>query len=385
MKQLKKITFLLTLLVIAFTPLDAIQVSEGVTPGRYFFILMALSAIFSDDLIVRKLPTFIKPLLLFSVWSAITILWSIDPGVTTERVMYLVQYTIIVLVMLNVTTSEKRLKYILIAWIAGACFIAFKTATDYQINTSESSELYRVEEFGNPNENSFMLCYALIFCYLVDKTKYHIPSFAMTAYSVYAIIANGSRMGIILFALCVAAFCVSLWQKKQRAYVLCMIPIIILFGIHVFNNIPAATLLRILGITESIEEGEFSHRERIWAAAFVALKDNPLWTVFGSGWGTFSIAVKPYLGMVRGSHNFYLELLFTTGIFGLVIILRYFWILFNTIRKTVDITLINYLLLFVPLISMSTTNWQSRRWWFLMGAFIYLIFKYKNFRPIHHE
>ena len=105
----KDLTFFLTLLVIGFTPLDAIEISEGVTLGRYFFILMALSALFSNDLILKPAPKFFKVLIAFSAWAAITSLWSFNSNVTIGRVLYLVQYAIIVAVMVNSLNSKKKI------------------------------------------------------------------------------------------------------------------------------------------------------------------------------------------------------------------------------------------------------------------------------------
>ncbi len=378
----KDLTFFLTLLVIGFTPLDAIEIGEGVTLGRYFFILMALSAIFSNDLILKPAPKFFKVLITFSIWATITSLWSFNSEVTIGRVLYLVQYAIIVAVMLKSLDSKKKVRFAMIAWIMGASYIAYNTAVNFQTLALAQEGLYRVSEFGNPNENSFMLCYSLLFCYLVDTTKHRIPSICFTAFSTFAIVANGSRMGIILFLLAVVGFCVQLWQTKKRIYVLALIPIIIIGGIFVLNYVPAATFERIMGISQSIESGKFSERENIWAAAFEALDKNLLWFLWGSGWGTFADCIKFYLGRRIGAHNFYLDVLFTTGVIGLSVILYYLWSLFKIIRMTFKANVINYLLLIIPLVSMLSTNWQSRRWWFLMGAFIYLVYKHHNLKSI---
>lgn len=381
MKQLHNLTYLLTLLVIGFTPLDAIEISQGsgITLGRYFFIIMTASAIFSGDIILKKIPTFFNVLIIFTLWAFFTVIWSINPDTTVERIFYLIQYSIIVIVMLNTLNRQRNLKMAMIAWIFGSVYIAYKTATDFSSVTIQTDELYRVNLFGNPNENSFMLCYSLIFCYLIDKTRFRLPSITLTAFAAYAIIANGSRMGIILYLIAVSAFCVQLWQNKKRWYITILIPAMIMFGIHVLNNIPEATLMRILGIAENIGQGNLSQRENIWAAAANMLSHHSVWIILGCGWGSFSYAIQRLIGYNIGAHNFYLDVWFTTGFIGFSIVIIYFIRLFNIIRQTYKATIMNYLLLGLPLISMMSTNWQSRRWWFLMGAFIYLIYKTNNF------
>lgn len=381
MKPLKAITFFFTVLVIAFTPLDAIEISEGagITPGRIFFVAMTLSAVLSDDLIIKRPVNINKVLILFILWAFMTTLWSVDMDVTLIRVLYLIQYLIIFAVMVNTLNTQKKLKIAMIGWIIGSAYIAVKTANNYSTFAHSAHGLYRVMEYGNPNENSFMLCYALVFCYLIDKTRLRLPSIIYTGFAVYAIVANGSRMGIILFTCAVAAFCIQLWQDKMRGYVFVIIPCIIVGGLYVLNHIPQATLMRILGITDDIEKGNFAHRENIWRATYLMLNDNPLWSYLGCGWGTFSIVIKDYLGYNKGAHNFYLDLISTTGIIGFTLVMYYLSCLYRIIKKTWKATFMNYLLLLLPMISMMSTNWQSRRWWFLMGAFIYMIYKTRNF------
>lgn len=380
MKWLKKLTYIFTILVVGFTPLDAIEINEGsgITMGRYLFIAMTACALFSKNLIPKKISSFAKPLLIFTVWAYATTIWSINQDVTIARCMYLIQYLIIVSVMCNVLTTSRRVSLAMAAWAVGACYIAYKTATDYSINMTSTEGVYRVSAFGNPNENSFMLVYGLIMCYLIDRTKTRWPSLAMTAYSVFAIIANGSRMGIILFVVAVAGLCISLWQSRKRTYVILLIPVIIAFGSYILDNIPSATLMRIMGITDDIETGSLAHRETIWASAFKALSYHESYYVIGSGWGTFPLVIKDFCYAAMGAHNFYLDVLVTTGTIGLGIVLYYFTRLFIIIRNTPKATIINYLMLFLPLISMASTNWQSRRWWFMMGVFIYLIYSTKN-------
>lgn len=165
----KKLTFFFCVLVIGFTPLDALTISDNLTLGYVFFILMTVCAVLSGCLTLPKnMPKFSKLLIGFIVWAALTSIWSYNIETTLYRVMYLIQYFIIVLVMLNVINTSKRLKIVFGAWALGALYIAIKTASDFSTFATNSSDLYRVEEFGNPNENAFMLVWALIFVYLID-------------------------------------------------------------------------------------------------------------------------------------------------------------------------------------------------------------------------
>ena len=379
--SLTKLTYIFCVLVVAFTPLVALEIIQGsnTTLGRYFFILMTVSALFSGSLRLKHNIPIFKILVCFIVWTFFTSLWSVDIEVTLGRIAYLLQYAIIFVVMVNVLNTPSRLRVAMIGWILGTSYIAYMSAMDFSANAAMAEGLYRVSDFGNPNENSFMLCYALIFCFLLDKTKMRLLSILFAAFAAFAIIANGSRMGIIMYVISIFAFCVELWQDKKRWYVLALIPAFIVMGAYGLNHIPTDTLMRILGITSDIETGNTAHRNEILQAALVAIQYNPLYAIVGCGWGAFTIVIKRYYGVAIGAHNFYLDLLTTTGVVGLSIILYYLWKLFLLIKNTFKANVTNYMMLFLPMISMMSTNWQSRRWWFMMGAFIYLIYKTNNF------
>lgn len=378
--NLKKLTFFFCVLVIGFTPLDALTISDNLTLGYVFFVLMSICAVLSGSLLPPKhMPEFAKLLIAFIVWATLTSIWSYNIETTLYRVMYLIQYFIIVLVMLNVVNTSKRLKIVLGAWALGALYIAIKTVVDFNTFAANSSDLYRVEEFGNPNENSFMLVWALIFVYLIDSTKRKIPSLAFTLVSVYAIVANGSRMGFILFVVTLLGFIFSFFNKKMNPlHIVVILTLLYIGGSFLMQYIPEYSLSRLMSIGSNIENHELANRDIIWLAAYNALSSNPQYLLLGSGWGTFNEAIRMYAGYAVGSHNFYINILMTTGLVGMSIVLRYLYVLYRYINKTTNHTIISYLVLVVPLISMSSTNWDSRRWWFLMGTFIYLILKTNN-------
>lgn len=341
---------------------------------------MTFCAVLSGSLTPPKnMPKYTKLLIAFIFWATLTSIWSYNIETTLYRVMYLIQYFMIVLVMLNVINTSKRLKIVLGAWALGALYIAIKTATDFNTFAANSSDLYRVEEFGNPNENSFMLVWALIFVYLIDTTKRKIPSLSFTLVSAYAIVANGSRMGFILFVVTLLGFIFSFFNKKMNPlHIVVILTLLYIGGFFLMQYIPESSLSRFMAIGSNIENHELAHRDIIWAAAFKALSTNPQYLLLGSGWGTFNDAIRMYAGYAVGSHNFYINILMTTGLVGMSIVLRYLYVLYKYINKTTNHTIITYLVLVVPLISMSSTNWDSRRWWFLMGTFIYLILKTNN-------
>lgn len=381
MNGLKGLTYILLLFVIGTTPLDALEVLPGVTAGRIFFVLMAGSALFSNDVFIKSPPLYMRMLMVFMGWCVLTILWSFSPRITITRILYLIQYLFIIAVAHNVVNTPKRLKWMLASWIIGATFIAAKTSIDYATNAFSVTSLYRVNEYGNPNENSFMLCYAFLFLCIIDNTKRKIPTLIFSVLCLYTAVSNGSRMGIILFSISYMSYLIVLFQNKKFSYLIVLIPLIAIGSMYVLNHyFSQASLDRIFSITSNIQNRQLAHRDEIWSTAIGALSGNWCYSITGSGWGTFQYAIKNYMGREIGAHNFYLDVLFTTGVIGFIIIVKYLFCLFQLIRNMIDRNILTYALLFIPMISMMSTNWQSRRWWFIMGVIIYKMYEFNNLK-----
>lgn len=373
---MKQLTYILSLFVVGLTPLDAITISEGFTFGRLFYILLLISSIFSKDLFPIKKQSYISLLFLFTIWAFLTSLWSYDIEASLYRTLYLLQYISLIIILENIINTPQKFIQICYAWILGTLFIGIQTIYNYMQYGFVSSELYRVSEFGNPNENSYMLCFATILYLLIKANK--IKHYLFFLFAFITILANGSRTGLIMFLLIVIVFFLSDIKKNKIETI---ISLLIFGGIafyFFFNYLPENTYERYMGIGEDIKNENLANRQWIWQTAFDILATEDIRIIFGSGWATFPLVFKQHTGIFYGSHNFYLNILFTTGIIGFSIVLYYFKILFNYLKKSTTIPFTRYLLLIIPCISMFTTNWEDRRWWFLLGFFIYKFYYFSK-------
>jgi O-antigen ligase len=124
----------------------------------------------------------------------------------------------------------------------------------------------------------------------------------------------------------------------------------------------------LLGSKNDIEINNFSSRENIWKNAIIMFNSNDFNWIIGNGWCTFPLWYQKYFSIYLGAHNFYISYLYTTGLIGVIILITYF---INLIKVLTKHSMFYFLLILIPFFSMLTTNWEYRRWWFLMGLFIY--------------
>lgn len=370
---IEKWTFYSALLVVGLTPVDALQIfpGAGITYGRIAFIIMLFFSVVSGKLFKVKSRPYIKYLIAFTIWASFTTLWSFTPSETLYRSGYLIQYLLIVLLLDKIIDSPAKLRYACFAWTLGVIYISIMSISDFQANANV--DLYRVTDFGNPNENSFMLCYAcILLCVMFRNNLTNIALVTFLLFAFAGVVVNGSRNGFIMYLMIVAVYAINFYHTNKIKALL-LIPLLLGVGIYVFfHYVPESTVERFLGIKDELEYGTMSSRSDIWDDAIDTLTSgNNMYALFGSGWGSFMEVHQALYGKYIGSHNYYLNLLFTTGIIGLGIILAYLKKLFLLIKDSGDARYVDYLLLFVPMLSMCTTNWESRRWPFLIGFFIY--------------
>ncbi len=389
-----KVTYLLTVLYIGLIPLEAITIEEGVSYGRIVFIMMFASSLFNVTrnyrLQLNQRPH-LGLLLLFIFYCFISALWSIDVDRTLYVIAKMIQWFIITIVATNTLSTYKRLRMAMFAYCVGCLYIGFEGFALYQIYGELSTTGDMLEDFGNRNENAFMINYGIIFLliineYLDNKTKIlSYVCYGMLLIFIFFILILGSRNGLIMsIAIGVGLFVVTM-QDKSRIWALSVFALIIFGTFLFFNSLPDTIQDRYLGIENDIKAGDMSGRGWIWERTLDYIFGNENHNIIlGIGWGTFADFFKRHFGVYIGAHNFYLNVFTTAGVVGFGIIIAYLYRLYTYIKKSiVKKKIVFYMLLIIPLISMMTTNWEGRKWWFVISVFIYQLYylSKKNLLP----
>ncbi|WP_195453850.1 O-antigen ligase family protein [Alistipes communis] len=392
---MEKIIYILTILYIGLIPMEAITIAEDISYGRIVFILLFASSLFNISrcykVNITKQPHIVI-LFSFIFYCFLSIIWSYDPDETLYRVQLLIQYIIITVLATNILCDYKRLKWAMVAFCLGCGYIGIASFGEYQVNSVVDMS-YRSEfTAGNPNENAFMINYAIIFLLIISSNLSHTKRMlnilciiGVVIFS-YFILILGSRNGIIMLATTLSFYSIpKIWKKNNLKSILSVL--ILVFGtLYLFFALPEAVQERYLGIQDQIAKNEMAGRGYIWSKIFDMLSQPDFPIIRGTGWGTFITVFSQYSGQQIGAHNFYLNLLTTTGLIGLSLVLYYLYRLFLYLKLIrIKNKSVYYLLLIIPLISMITTNWESRKWWFIMSIFIYTLYRLNKKRLLPHN
>ncbi len=181
----------------------------------------------------------------------------------------------------------------------------------------------RITVFGdNPNQIGVKMAIASLF--LIDYTlnnkskKIHKPYYLILLIPIVSLlIATASRIAFISFIIGVVLFITLLKTRKIYTKLLIILVglILIIVSFKYLQQTDATILLR---LNESVNEGDVSGRDEIWAGFIPVIIDNP---IFGVGiTGKTSVAIK-YFGNDRSLHNVFIEILLYSGIVGLIIFL----------------------------------------------------------------
>lgn len=377
---MQKLLYVSCLLVIGLTATDAITIIADVTYGRLSFILMLFLALFTPKILLPNNDNYIKILFFFTLFVGITIPFSQYSDVAFNRFLYLIQYLLIVIIVGNVIQSKKQIFNMLFAYCLGTLFVAYSMFQSYSSNMIiQSEEVYQIETIGNPNENSFLIVYAFVIAFILLKNKVYnskvinIILYLSTIVYVIAVFSSGSRMGMILMIISASIILISILKLRIKTIILIAIMgVAILYLVN--NYITDRTIERMFNIANDIKNLNLAGREWIWNKAGMMIDSNNFNWFIGEGWGTFPYAFQHFTGVFKGAHNFYIAVLFSTGIIGCVIVFIYFInLLLKLLKYKRKEEFLYFLLLLIPLISMMSTNWDGRRWWFLIGLFIYKI------------
>lgn len=375
-----KTLFLLSALYIGLIPLEAITVVENVSYGRLVFIPLFLLSLFdiSRSYSIKGLRH-ISVLILFTLYALLSSCWSISSERTLYTVVLLFQYMAITLIATNHACTWHRLRIYMFAFALGCLYIGYLSVANYN-----PLNYFRGEEAGNPNENAFMINYAILFLLIIVQKdvfkKWHsILIYSAICFCIFSIFILGSRNGVIMMCVTIVTFMATTVFTKINFWSISTLIIMIAVVYYIFAELPDVLLDRYLGIGENIQNNDMAGRGYIWDVTLNYLENHPLTIAFGTGWGTFVEFYNGQTGMNRGAHNFYLNTLTTLGVFGLALLIKYLCVLFKYLKQTVVLTgkknLLIYLLLLLPLISMMTTNWEGRKWWFVISIFIYRLYK----------
>lgn len=384
-----KVPILYTILYLFFflTPIESISIIQGgnFSLPKLSVLLLIIVYLFRTSSGKLYSNTFLGLFGLFSVWSLLTSIFSINAEGAVDRwLSFLVPLYVLIYILNRSVTNEENVRKIMLSFVAGCCIpIGIMIFLTMQGVTGELNRMTAFEQ--DQNELSVMLSIAASFVFILMKQKNHkIVNILLVVFlcvCLVAILLTGSRTGLIIFLVVLILGLVSFGKKVIVWAILSIIiaaPLILPF-------IPESNIERLLQTQEQVAEGDFTGRGYIWERGLTAFHSQiPIRMLIGVGYDQFEFLYNQNYGTFTAPHNTYVSVYVELGIIGFLIFLC---ILFYVFRKTIALCRLNrtwvYLGMFLPIIiSMLTLGLQTRRWLWIILFLIYKIYCIDKFKRI---
>jgi putative inorganic carbon (HCO3(-)) transporter len=255
--------------------------------------------------------------LLFVVWNAFSLMWTVDGDATQVRVLTYVQLFALMLVVWDTVDTRARLRATLTSYLAGSYVTVTALLLGYFLGTAaERHGRVTVGSF-HPNDVGMILAISVpVAAYLMWEPvagRWGVLWVTFCASYVplagFAVLATGSRAALVSM---LPGFVYLFWRLARSRPVVAAVTLAGLggMGVMAIPFVPAQVILRLQGTDAALRAGNLNERQIVWAEAVRLIREHPL---LGSGGGAFRVAA---VGANKVAHNLALGLLAEVGIIG---------------------------------------------------------------------
>ena len=317
---------------------------------------------------LRSLGSMLWLVLALYLWFCCTCFWTIEPGVTFDRMRGFFQEMMVVWLVWEFAESAGDLRALLRATVAGSWVLAVLTLASFATAEAIASDQVRFSATGqDPNDLARFLDLAFPMAALLVNSESRWPWRLLAAgylpLGFVAVLLTASRGGFLAAVVALAGS--GLLQayghpKRLMAGALALPPLAAILWLIV----PSGTLGRLATISEQLQHGDLNQRLNIWGAGWHAFVRAPF---FGTGAGSFVSAAS--LAPIDTAHNTALSIAVSGGLVALfiatAIVASAIWSIAQT-HGPLKGALATALLVWIVTSLVSTVE-ESRSTWLLLG------------------
>ncbi len=317
----------------AITPIhQSLLLSSGGTINKYLaIVIMGLIVMnfLQQGRFFRIEADLGNALMLFAVWIGLTLLWSSSRSATISS-LTTVYADIILLVLCYCypwTNGEKKFiqKLLILASVGYAFVLIYQMASGMVDRATISVGMNDTEADQNILSVNIGVAAIMAFtgAYRARKHSQKMLYYAAVVVILFGILASGSRGGL-LATLLPLAYLASVYYPGQVERKIMIALAVAVVGWYILSDYSVFSDYIIDRFTSQEQLEGSSGRMAIWSDYFEILNHNPYLYVIGSGFGTATQAYASYFQTrwPPATHNDYVFLLVSSGVFGLCLMYR---------------------------------------------------------------
>src|SRR5690625_1345061 len=300
--------------------------SLGRISGLLLLICALPSLLTGPRIRLRQPSLFLLVMTLFVIWSAVSWLWSADPGSTVMHAISRLQLLALVFLVWQLIDRPERAQPVMLSYVMG-CYVAIASAR-FNFLTGTEFVYQRYSVAGtDPNDFATMLALGIPMAWLLTVRRtggiWFWPLLLYLPAVLGAILLTSSRGGAIvtLLALLVIPLTVRSLDLPRRLAFWFMVSVGVLGAIYaapLVVDTVTTSLQRLSSTASEVASGTLNERADLWQAGMQAFEDAGL---LGIGAGAFENTIVPYAGQPKIAHNTYLSILVELGPVGLLLFL----------------------------------------------------------------
>lgn len=312
---------------------------------------------------IRPLLWFQLFAILFSLWAALTLFWTVDSDATRIRVLTYAQLAMFAWVIWELAPTHARQMQLLQAYVLGSYVAVISTLTNYFTGAATAASAVRYAGFDyNPNELGFTVALGLPMAWYLalaqPRTWLTWPNRLFVPLGMAAILLTASRGAFIP---AVAALLLIPWTLPRLRMGAKMTTCALALGALLFARqlAPEASWQRLATTSADMETGSFGGRLKIWNAGLEVFGQHPL---VGVGAGGFDVAVTPVLGYPKPPHQTFLSVLVGQGVVGFLLFTGLFASAMLSLRRMASLERRFWLVMLLTLgIGLMPRTWDYRK------------------------
>ncbi|MFQ5545315.1 MAG: O-antigen ligase family protein [Acidiferrobacterales bacterium] len=371
---MRTITYWLSLVMIFVIPWENVINIEGVgtisrTVGLLLAMFWIISVVGTDRF--RKPRAFHLVFIIFVLWHAASVFWSVDIDSTLNSLFRYVQLFVFVYILWDLYTTPAALKAGLQAYVLGAYVSIGNVIVNYQAGVAEDFHRFSATGF-NANDVALILVLGMPVAWHLAVSEgsssktwlLRLINFAYVPVALFAVLLTSSRAASFATLIVFLFILASLTSLKPYLRVLVFVAVTgSLLALQPL--VPERSFHRLATTGTEITEGDLNNRLGIWREGIVVFSEHP---ILGIGSGAFRAAATETRGV---PHSFVVGLLTEVGSIGFG--------LFATL-VTMTVYSVGFLpkshsrlwltILIIWVLGAATHNWEHRKqtWLFLSLA-----------------
>ena len=305
-------------------------------------------------------------MLVFVVWAAADVFWTLEPDRSVRRVLSYAQLSFNAWLFYQFVRGTEDYRRILQAYVLGS-YVAFAGLIfNFVSGVAQGDGRYTAPGF-DPNDLAATLALGIpIAWYLVFTgggarwlNRLYVPC-ALTA-----VLLTASRSGLVTLAVSMMFPLLAMPRISMRAKIALVLVALFCAGSY-FYFLSDVSVRRLSTIVDQLSGGDMNGRVDIWQRGFDVFEENP---ILGVGGGAFGATVVGRSGAEVAAHNTFLGVLVEHGLVGLLLFLG---IISGLVRRSLRSPSLECRLWTVVLaawiVALFSLSWENRELtWLLWG------------------